>query len=170
MLVAGRSGHYSRVAGIYRVRLAPDQSTFAEWFRSHAVHHVDTVAEWDPTPPPVTDALIALRDARGKDAMWYGFTSGESDLYVVSESEAASIIAAADAHAATQHEAAEKKKASRDAERAAIFERAAAVGEPQVLRKATEDCDDPSEECSTDIVTEYALPDGRTETRRQHTW
>jgi hypothetical protein len=50
------------------------------------------------------------------------------------------------------------------------FEAAKTTGERQVLRSYIADCNDPKEECSTDIVTVYAMPDGTTKTVRNHTW
>jgi len=56
------------------------------------------------------------------------------------------------------------------AKRAAIFATAKETGTPVLLAHWMDNCDDPREECSTDSVTEYAMPDGTTETKRQHTW
>ena len=63
-----------------------------------------------------------------------------------------------------------KKKAEAKAERQAKFDEAAITGQPVVLQSYATDCNDPKEECSTDIVTVYAMPDGTTKTTRQHTW
>jgi hypothetical protein len=52
----------------------------------------------------------------------------------------------------------------------AIFETAKNTGEKQVLRGYTCNCNDPSEECSVDMVTEYAMPDGTIKTIRNHCW
>lgn len=69
---------------------------------------------------------------------------------------------------------AREEKAAKAAEKAAaiqvIFDTAKATGEKQVLRSYTASCNDPHEECSTDAVTVYAMPDGSTKTERQHTW
>ena len=64
----------------------------------------------------------------------------------------------------------ETKKAEAKAERQAKFDEAAITGQPVVLQSYATDCNDPKEECSTDIVTVYAMPDGTTKTTRQHTW
>ena len=52
----------------------------------------------------------------------------------------------------------------------AIFEKAEVTGERQILSSWNCECNDPKEECSLDIVTEYAMPDGTTKTVRNHTW
>lgn len=57
-----------------------------------------------------------------------------------------------------------------EAARRAAFAEARETGKPVVLRSWTEECNDPREECSLDIVTEYALPSGSTKITRQHTW
>lgn len=52
------------------------------------------------------------------------------------------------------------------------FERAEATGERQVIRRYTTGCNSPHEECSTDVVTVWAIPNGfrSKETTRTHTW
>lgn len=67
-------------------------------------------------------------------------------------------------------EAEAAKKAAAEAVRQAKFDEARKTGEPVLIEKWTEPCNDPREECSLDICCQYAMPDGRTETRRQHTW
>lgn len=61
-------------------------------------------------------------------------------------------------------------KAKREAERKAIFDKAKATGEKQVLSKWSEDCNDPREDCDVDIIITFALPNGEIETIRNHTW
>lgn len=58
----------------------------------------------------------------------------------------------------------------KETERAAKFAEARETGKPVTLSKWTDDCDDPKEECSMDIVTEYAMPDGKVKQIRRHTW
>jgi len=67
-------------------------------------------------------------------------------------------------------EAKAAKEAEAKAARQAIFDTAKETGEKQVLRSYATDCNDPKEECSTDIITVYAMPDGSTKTDRTHTW
>jgi hypothetical protein len=56
------------------------------------------------------------------------------------------------------------------ADRQAKFDEAARTGHKALLDQYTDDCNDPKEECSLDIVTVYAMPDGSTQTHRSHTW
>lgn len=67
-------------------------------------------------------------------------------------------------------EARESEEKARNDERQAKFARACESGQKVILRSWMEDCNDPREECSTDHVTEYAMPDGTTRRERQHTW
>ena len=48
--------------------------------------------------------------------------------------------------------------------------KAKATGEEQVIKKWSEPCNDPNEECSLDICSEYIMPNGIIEHRRHHTW
>ena len=80
----------------------------------------------------------------------------------------------------TYHAAAEYAQPALDAKQARVAKAAADVaakyaeakrtGKPVILRTWDADCNDPHEQCSLDIVTEYALPNGTTKTTRQHTW
>ena len=42
--------------------------------------------------------------------------------------------------------------------------------EMQVIDKWMEECNDPKEECNTDLVTAYAMPNGTKKFVRNHTW
>jgi hypothetical protein len=73
--------------------------------------------------------------------------------------------------ATEKRKAAADKRVSDEKERiAAIFTKAKETGERQLLEKYMDDCNDPEEECSTDAVTVWAMPDGSRKTNRQHTW
>ena len=67
-------------------------------------------------------------------------------------------------------EAAEAQKAAAYAARQAKFDEARETGRPVLLQKWSEPCSDPREECSLDIVQQYAMPDGSVKTERNHTW
>lgn len=64
---------------------------------------------------------------------------------------------------------ASKDQAKADRVNAAI-EKAKETGEPVIIRKWTDECDDPREDCSMDIVCEMAYPDGQVRITRSHTW
>jgi hypothetical protein len=62
------------------------------------------------------------------------------------------------------------KTAAREAARTAKIQQARETGKPVELESWTEDCNDPREECSTDICRRLAMPDGTTKTTRTHTY
>ncbi|MCG8539527.1 MAG: hypothetical protein MJA82_06270 [Clostridia bacterium] len=66
------------------------------------------------------------------------------------------------------------EKAKKDAEKKLkeqkIFEKAKQTGEPQIISTWSEPCNDPREECNSDNVVLYAMPDGTTTTKRHHTF
>lgn len=78
------------------------------------------------------------------------------------------------AEAMRRKEEKEQAKKERDEQRRkeieAKFEEAKKTGKPVEINRWTEECSDPEEECDLDIVVEYALPDGRTEIKKFHTW
>lgn len=67
-------------------------------------------------------------------------------------------------------EAKEAKVAQAQAERQSKFDEAEVTGKPVVLCQWSDECDDKEEECNTDIVTEYAMPDRSVKRERNHTW
>jgi len=73
------------------------------------------------------------------------------------------------AKAAAEITKAAAKKAESDRV-ADIFATAKATGKKQEIKHYMADCNDPREECSLDVVTVYAMPDGTEKTERMHTW
>jgi hypothetical protein len=61
----------------------------------------------------------------------------------------------------------EKKEEARVNE---LLETAKRTGEKQIISKWTEPCNDPKEECSTDICHYWAMPNGTKKETRRHTW
>lgn len=51
-----------------------------------------------------------------------------------------------------------------------VFEIAKKTGEKQIIERYTVPCPDHKEECNTDIVTVWAMPDGSKTTTQNHTW
>jgi len=51
-----------------------------------------------------------------------------------------------------------------------LIENARRTGEKQLISQGTVPCNDPREECSTDIIAYWAMPDGTTKETRNHTW
>lgn len=71
---------------------------------------------------------------------------------------------------ADEYEKEMKKEQAYDEKVNALLEKAKETGERQLISKWTEPCNDPKEECSTDICYYWAMPDGTTEETRHHTW
>lgn len=67
-------------------------------------------------------------------------------------------------------EAKQAEQVRQDAERQAKFDEARETGKPVLLKQWPAECNDPHEECSTDIVSQYAMPDGSAKKVRRHTW
>lgn len=64
----------------------------------------------------------------------------------------------------------EEEKVRMEKKKTEIFDKAAKTGERQILCRWTDDCNDPWEECDTDIMITYAMADGSEVTERNHTW
>lgn len=72
-------------------------------------------------------------------------------------------------YARPELEKAQAADAVKDSARAEKFSRAAATGQEVELERWSEPCCERDYECSLDIVTRYAMPDGTTRTERAHT-
>ncbi len=122
-------------------------------------------------------AMIEEISQRG-DSKFYGLEcvaweiTDEEEKALLAEQAPAKEKAEKEAAEAAEKKAAEEaaQKAAADAARQAKFERARKTGRPVLLAQWTEPCNDPREECSLDIVQQYAMPDGSVKTERNHTW
>ena len=61
-------------------------------------------------------------------------------------------------------------KSGEVAKRQAAFDEARRTGKKVALSMQMIGCSDPGEQCSADVVYEWAMPDGTSKTTRQHTW
>lgn len=61
-------------------------------------------------------------------------------------------------------------RTAREEHKAECLRRAAEAGKRVAIRTYSCDCRDPQEECSLDIATVWAMPDGTVTTTYQHTW
>jgi hypothetical protein len=122
-------------------------------------------------------ALIEIISQR-KDSKFYGIEcvaweiTDEEEKALLAEQAPAKEKAEKEAAEAAEKKAAEEaaQKAAAEAERQAKFDEARETGEPVLLKRWTEDCSDPREECSLDICCQYAMPDGSVKVERNHTW
>ena len=90
-----------------------------------------------------------------------------TDTFEVSGEELLKMLDDAETKTKSENEI---KKANKEKEIKAIFDKAKATGEKQLLNKWSEDCNDKNEDCDIDIIYEYAMPDGTVKTERHHTW
>jgi hypothetical protein len=122
-----------------------------------------------------TATIIAFRD---KDCFPYGLAgtaweiTPEQEETLLAEQGPAAEKAEKEAREVAEKKAAEEAAKAQRAveEKEAKFQEARETGEPVLLHRWNEPCNDPREECSMDIVTEYAMPDGSTKVERRHTW
>ena len=71
---------------------------------------------------------------------------------------------------ASNYEYRMKKKKEAEDNLNSLFEVAKKTGIKQKIQSWSEDCNDPNEDCSLDIITVYAMPDGTKKVERNHTW
>lgn len=93
----------------------------------------------------------------------------ETALYTVSGWYEISHTDIMDIYNKIKAEADEIQKAKGE-KRQVIFDKAAKTDKPQILRRWSDECCDPREECDLDNIIEYAMPDGTVKTERHHTW
>lgn len=112
----------------------------------------------------LTQHKYALNLPNGKKVLAVGNHYGQK--WLIPEEIAQQIIEAIEKHEREKTE----KAAEKEAQTQAIFEKAKQTETPQELVQYCDDCGDPNEECSIDIVTIYAMPDGTRKEQRSHTW
>ncbi len=113
-----------------------------------------------------------------KDSKFYGLEcvaweiTDEEEKALLAEQVTAKEKAEKEAAEAAEKKAAEEaaQKAAAEQKRQAKFDEARKTGRPVLLQRWSEPCNDPREECSMDIVRQYAMPDGSVKTERNHTW
>lgn len=117
----------------------------------------------------VTETMRAYFD--NENYVSYGF---DGMAWEVTENEEKAITEESEKQAETnrieREKQAEIKKEGKEAERKTIFDKARITGEKQVLNHWTDECNDPNEDCSLDIIYQYAMPDGSITEVRSHTW
>lgn len=98
------------------------------------------------------------------------FGIGMEDYYILPEEEYKRLIKK-EKETEEQRLNEQKEKNQKEKERIDnIFKKAKISGKRQLLEKFVTECDNPKEECNTDIICKYAMPDGSTTTTINHTW
>jgi len=103
-------------------------------------------------------------DATGMSYGGYKFNTKQSEeLMIIANTKQQEIL--------KEKEEKEKRITKMEEEkRKSVFSTAKVTGEKQILKTYSIECQDKNEECSTDFVTLFALPDGTTEKTCNHTW
>jgi len=87
--------------------------------------------------------------------------------YEIPHDKLKAIIDAAEGEQAARDKAHADKRAAQEAK---AFDQARSTGEKTEIRRWSSPCDSEHEECSTDIIIEYAHPDGTKSKKRFHTY
>jgi hypothetical protein len=156
------SGSYQSDVEIWYVMDATDKESYQDWCREQMRDYVKLVY----TVGNHNNIAKEIHKNRKSD----GMLRSEGVCYYLTDEEAKA-IKAEDTKEKDAKKALEEEIVKNDGKRVEeIFTKARETGEKQILSSTMCECNDKSEECSTDIVTVYAMPDGTTKTNRQHTW
>ena len=162
------SGSYYTDCEICSVRKATseEKEEYADWVQPLLHIQTDEIKEIEIKHKNVLviENIRQNREADGK------FGHEESQIFYISDEEAAEIIKQ---NNDVDKKAAEKetvKEITKTVEITAKIAEAKETGKPVMIDKYSTACHDLKEECSTDIVTVYAMPDGSEKTEVNHTW
>ena len=145
-----------------------EKSGYADWCRDYMHKMVRNVYEGADEGKSIRKAVDALKLEFGEsDGILPGI---ESSIYYITNEQYNQIKNWIDQEESRIKSLAKEKAKREEERRQAIFAKAKETGKKQVLNEWAEDCSDPREECNTDIITVWAMPDGSTKTIRTHTW
>lgn len=167
-------GSYQLDCTIAFVALAADQSRYADWCSGKMGYVVKSLGTIKQQSARAIVKKFILGDYNGSsypNRLTSDFyTSEEGAAYIITHEQAQEFLAAEAAAENVILVAKDTQKVEQQTKTDAVFEKARQTGQKQVLLTYMDDCDDPREECSTDFITVYAMPDGSRTTKRQHTW
>jgi hypothetical protein len=123
---------------------------------------VQTIEEWNFLR--ATDV-----DLDSMQAIGYRHGGGLSTLFLATEEQIEALRALNNERRAQKERAETEDKAKTQAEREAKFAKARETGERVLLRQYFTGCDGSAYECSMDVVSVWAMPDGTTAQTRIHT-
>ena len=144
------------------VELAPEeiQQEFSEQYRGRIVYRRKTLHRLGNSIYSQTAHTVLNDESR----QWYCYPGGNHIIVPVTDIEVTKIVQEIAEHEQQTNErirAARREKVQAEAERRRrIFEKAAKTGQPQVLEQTAVPCRGGVAECSFDVHTVYALPDG----------
>jgi hypothetical protein len=94
----------------------------------------------------------------------------ESWSFIVSDKQIENIVAENNKLQKIEDDAKQEKIIDAETKRNELIEKAKAENKKQEYKRYSVSCDHSVEECSTDIITEYILPNGNIEYKRTHTF
>lgn len=163
VLAIVESGSYQCDKDIYYVCPVDEEEKlqYAEWCRNEMHDYVKHVYK-------INDRKLLKEMIKDKKSN--GMLRGEGYCYYITQAQMEQLIKN-DNEIKQEKELNVAKRDENEQERITeIFKVAKETGIKQVLSSSCEPCNDKNEECSTDIVTRYAMPDGTTQIVRNHTW
>ena len=160
----------------HRAKLAADIAAFEAtlppgYIAIEDVEHNPNAADgWGLTRYRHEGLTLTYQDVDGLDARRHSPLGDPYQLVVYAPADRLAALASRKrSEAAAKEEARAAKKSAAEADRAAKIAQARETGQPVEIERWTEECDDVQAECDLDIIVRYAMPDGSTETRRNHT-
>ncbi len=113
---------------------------------------------------------VRFAEVPTKEMKVAGYQNGNGiiTLYLAAEAQLAALRALNDERRARKEQEEAEAKAKAIAEREAKFAKARETGQRVLLRQYHTDCDGSAYECSLDIVSVWAMPDGTTAQTRIH--
>ncbi len=158
-----RFGGWDRASEYQICYVVPDDGEgYADWYKQANPHFVARESE------AVT--------VDGKDVEAYtnrkgdGVLPQDGVLWFIDELDKVAIIEGVERKATEKQTRKDAEAAEAQAKVEAAFAEAKTTGKPIVIKSWADECDGSTDDCSIDIVTKYAMPDGTTKITRTHTY
>lgn len=158
-----RWGGWDTVAKYQICYVVPDDGEgYADWYKEANPHLVAHESE----------AVIV----DGKDVEAYtnrkadGVLPQDGVFWFLDEADKIAIVKGVERKAAEEQARKEAEEAEKQAKVETAFAEAKTTGKPVAVKSWTDECDGSVDDCSIDIVTKYAMPDGTTKITRTHTY
>jgi hypothetical protein len=139
-----------------------DGEGYADWYKEANPHFVAHESE------AVTVDGEAVKAYTNRKAD--GVLPQDGVFWFLDEADKVAIVEGVEHKAAEEQARKDAEVAEAQAKVEAAFGEAKTTGKPVELKRWTEECDGSVDDCSIDIVTKYAMPDGTTKITRTHTY
>lgn len=165
LCIALYDSYYTRTAIVHACKEDTNTSNVKQEYKDLACNNERTVMEI------TTSAAKTLVEKKIESREIYGiYIHNEGNLYEITEEEANQIIEVEKKELVRLKEVELAKVKEVENKSKAVFLKAKETGEKQQLSQRCEPCNNPNEECNTDYVCEWAMPDGSITTTRTHTF